>query len=46
MNEYKLLILKNIIAIICFTVLAIVFDKWWIIFFSIIFLTAFESKGE
>ena len=46
MNEYKWLILKNIIAIICFTILVIVFDKWWIIFFSIIFLTFFESKGD
>lgn len=46
MNEYEWLILKNIIAIICFTILAIVFNKWWIIFFSVIFLTLFESKGE
>ena len=46
MNEYKWLIIKNIIAIICFTILAIVFNKWWIILFSLIFLTYFESKGE
>ena len=46
MNVYKWLILKNIIAIICFTILAIVFNKWWIILFSIIFLTIIESKGE
>ncbi len=46
MNYYEWLILKNIIAIICFTILAIVFNKWWIIFFSVIFLTLFESKGE
>lgn len=46
MNKYEWLILKNIIAIICFTILAIVFNKWWIIFFSVVFLTLFESKGE
>ena len=38
--------IKNCITLICFTILAIVFNKWWIIFFSIIFLTTFESKGE
>ena len=46
MEEYKWFILKNIIAIICFTILAIVFNKWWIILFSILFLTTFKSKGE
>ena len=46
MNEYKWLILKNIIAIICFTILAIVFNKWWIVLFSLLFLTYLESKGE
>jgi hypothetical protein len=45
MNLYKWLVLKNIIAIICFTILAIVFNKWWIILFSILFLTTFKSKG-
>lgn len=46
MNEYKWLILKNIVVIICFTVLAIVFNKWWIILFSLLFLTYFNSEGE
>lgn len=46
MNEYKWFIIKNIIAIICFTILAIVFNKWWIVLFSLIFLTYFESKGD
>ncbi len=46
MNEIKWLILKNIIVIICFTILAIVFNKWWVVFFSIVFMTTFESKGD
>lgn len=27
----------NILVIACFTMLSIVFEKWWIIFFSLIF---------
>lgn len=46
MNEYNWLIIKNIIAIICFTILAIIFNKWWIIFFAIIFMTNFESDDK
>ena len=46
MNEYKWLILKNIVAIVCFTILAITFNKWWIILFSLLFITMFESKGD
>ena len=46
MNEYNWLIIKNIIAIICFTILAIIFNKWWIIFFVIIFMTNFESDDK
>ena len=36
-------IIKNCITIICFTVLAIYFNKWWIILFSGLFHT--EIKG-
>ena len=34
-----LLILKNVLTMICFTILAIIFKKWWIVFFSIIFIS-------
>lgn len=33
--------IKNCVAIICFTILAIVFNKWWIIFFAYLFLTSY-----
>lgn len=48
-DEYKiclLIALKNIITIICFTILAIVFNKWWIIFFSIIFWSSITVEGD
>lgn len=38
--------ITNIVAIICFTILAIVFNRWWIVFFSILFITTFESRQE
>ena len=31
---YKLIIIENIIITICCTILAIVFNKWWIILIS------------
>lgn len=34
----KWAILQDVITLMCFTALAIVFDKWWIIFFAMIFL--------
>ena len=37
MKDTKWLVLINAITIICFTILAIVFKKWWIIFFYALF---------
>lgn len=33
------LLLRNCVSIVCFTVLAIHFDKWWIALFSLLFTT-------
>lgn len=41
----KLVITRNCISLICFTVLAIVFTTWWIVFFAIIF-TSYIGKDE
>ena len=35
---------KNIVIVICFTVLAIVFKKWWIILFCIFPMSLSETK--
>ena len=36
--------IKNSIVVIAWTTLAIVFNKWWIAFFSILFLNGLETK--
>ena len=38
--------IKNSIAIICWTALAIVFDKWWIALFGILFLSDIKTKDK
>lgn len=46
MNKEVLLMIlvKNIITLVCFTILAIQFEHWWIVFFSAFFLTT--TGGE
>lgn len=36
--------IKNIVTLICFTILAVVFNKWWIVLLSILFLSNVEWK--
>lgn len=43
---YLIVAIKNSVAIICFTVLAIVFSKWWIVFFSALFLNSVENNNK
>ena len=44
MNEVNIIfcyligILYNIASVVCFTILAIIFNKWWIVFFSLLFI--------
>ena len=50
-EEYKIRLEKiamteNSITIICFTLLSIIFNSWWIIFFSIIFWVRVKDKKE
>lgn len=37
---------KNSICVICWTVLAIHFDKWWIALFSVLFLSSLKYQKE
>lgn len=36
--------IKNSICIICWTVLAIVFNKWWIALFGLLFMSRLQTK--
>lgn len=42
-NPIWAVMFKNAVAIVCFTLLAIIFNKWWLIFLSALFLTDFEN---
>lgn len=37
---------KNIAVLVCFTVLAVYFGKWWIIFFAYFFTTTFQTERK
>ena len=41
-----LALLINIISIICFTVLAIHFEKWWIVLFAYFFIFSVRITKE
>lgn len=38
MSDNAWMMISNVIQLVCFTGLAIVFDRWWIVFFVVIFL--------
>ena len=38
--------IKNCITLICFTILAIVFNKWWIVLFSALFVVSVGEKSR
>lgn len=38
-----LLVIRNSISLICFTILAIVFKIWWIVFFAILFTSSVDK---
>lgn len=38
--------IKNTISLALFVVLAITFNKWWIVFFSILFLNFDEEENN
>lgn len=46
-NDLKLYLLcftRNVISLMCFTILAIVFHKWWIVFFALLFWVIVERE--
>ena len=38
--------IKNSICVICWTVLAIIFNKWWIALFAMFFMSGLETKHK
>lgn len=40
------LLFMNTVPIICLTVLAIHFDKWWIVLFAVLFSFSYESNKK
>lgn len=49
--EYKLklnrmCLIKNAFSLGCFTLLAIVFDKWWLVLLSALFLNSIERDKK
>lgn len=46
-KELNLLVtIRNLISLICFTILAIVFNKWWIVFFALIFFSYVDREDK
>lgn len=37
---------KNSICVICWTVLAVIFNKWWIALFAILFMSSYQQKHK
>jgi uncharacterized membrane protein SpoIIM required for sporulation len=47
MNKIMIMmIIHNILVLVCFTILAIAFNSWWIIFFSALFLDYFKKGSD
>ena len=50
MNEVNIIFcyligfLYNIASVVCFTILAIIFNKWWIVFFALLFIRDISIK--
>lgn len=38
--------IKNSVCVICWTVLAIIFNKWWIALFGLLFMSELQTKDK
>lgn len=43
---YLACLLIDVTAIVCCTYLAIIFDKWWIILFSMFLMVSYRNKDK
>ena len=39
-------VIKNSVCVICWTVLAIIFNKWWIALFALLFISSLQTKHK
>lgn len=46
MKPITIVVLKNLITIAIFAVLAVVFGKWWIVLFAVLFMTEYKTSGN
>ncbi len=46
MNKNFIWAFKNIVAIVAWTVLAILFNKWWIALFSLLFISSIKIETK
>ena len=43
---YLACLLINVTVIVCCTYLAVTFNKWWIILFSVFFMVSYRNRTE
>lgn len=43
-NAFWAACIANSVAFICWTVIAVVFDKWWLMLFSLLFFTSTKAE--
>jgi len=46
MKETTVMFLLNALSIICFTILAVLFHKWWIVLFSLLLSYRYTSTDD
>jgi predicted secreted protein len=45
-NLFTLTVIYNLCVLLCFAGLALFFNKWWIIFFAILFIENYKHKDK
>ena len=46
MKEYKWIVLLNIVIMVVYAIVAIYFEKWWIVLLSAFSLFTYRSKDD
>ena len=44
--DLLILMLTNVAIIVCFTILAVVFNHWWIVLFGALFLYSYKNDNQ